>query len=62
MVKRRDTLWAVIRQGLRRLSISGPVEVVSLGAIVVGVGMWSEPLAVILAGLGGLLWAQGRKP
>ena len=58
---RRGTLRAGIGQALKRLSVSGPVEVVSLGAIVVGVGMVYEPAAVVIAGLGGLLWAQGRK-
>ncbi len=62
MRERGATLWAAFRQARKRMSLTGPVELASCGAIVVGVGMWSEQLALILAGFGGLLWAQGRKP
>jgi hypothetical protein len=45
----------------RRLSVFGLVELSGMGAIVAGVWMIYEPAALVIAGIGAILWAQGNK-
>lgn len=45
----------------RRLRLSGLVELGGMGAIVAGVWMIYEPAALVIAGIGAILWAQGKQ-
>ena len=55
------TIISRIGQALTRLRLSSAAEIGGLAAIVAGVWMVYEPAALIAAGLGTVLWAQGQR-
>jgi len=62
MVSRALASWSTARQVVRRRRRAVTANVVSLAGlstICVGVAMWSVPLALIAAGVAGVIVAQG---
>jgi hypothetical protein len=55
-------MLSILVQVRKRITVSGLIEVGGMGAIVAGVWMIFEPAAVIIAGSGAILWAQGVQP
>lgn len=56
---RAAAMAARFRLGRPRALLASTVQLVGLGAIVGGVAMLSTPAALIVAGIGAVLWSQG---
>ncbi len=62
MTVSRVTIWWHRCQALRRLDLSsGVAELGGMAAIVAGTWMVYEPAAFVIAGIGSVLWAQGKR-
>lgn len=62
MSSRAVIAWAATRSALRRRGralAANVVSIASLATVCIGISLWSIPLALVAAGLAGLILSQG---